>query len=223
MASLFNSIKNYFRQARDDAAESLADPVRDGKFAIEDATKQERQFRTEVANLIASIKEQAKDLVAVQGQEQKFDRIAKIAAANFKAGDKSAESDVRDAASKVQQARSRIAELQKQIEQSRAIEANLRTQLDNVRNKIARAEQNHATLSARHKSAQIRRSLSAAAAKISQGGGGLSALDDLEKAVNKEEAHAEAYEEMAVASASSLEDKYAGATAGGSLADEYLR
>ncbi len=38
MASLFKAIGNMFREKRDNAAKALADPVRDGKFAIEDSS-----------------------------------------------------------------------------------------------------------------------------------------------------------------------------------------
>lgn len=225
MASLWKAIMNTWRKKRDDAAKALGDPVRDGKFAIEDAKKQESQFRSEVANLIAATKELERDQASATTQEQKWDRIARAAAAKFKGGDESAKLDVEAAAKEVERFRTRAAELTTQITKNRQVEQNLRTQMENVRTKISRAEQNHATLAARCKAAEIRKGLASAAAKIEEAGGGLGALDDLETAVNRTESEAEAFEELAVTSSSTLSDKYATAASGAtsSLVDDYLK
>ena len=39
MASLIKAIKNMIRGKKDSVAQSLADPVNDGKFAIEDSER----------------------------------------------------------------------------------------------------------------------------------------------------------------------------------------
>lgn len=191
MASLFKAIGNMFREKRDNAAKALADPVRDGKFAIEDAKKQIREYTTQVAKLRAeTIKQKAnhKDTLA---EKKKYTNIAEQAG---KAGN---EDDVKLAVEQIQKWTNRAKELKDQIDRNEKVEANLRTQLDAARTKVSRAEQNHTTLAARKKGAEIRMSLAKASSQFAEGQGGLSALDDLEESVRNEEAEAEAFEEMA--------------------------
>jgi phage shock protein A len=203
MASLFKAIGNMFREKRDDAAKALADPVRDGKFAIEDAKKQIREYTTQVAKLRAeTIKQKANHKDALS-EKKKYENLAK------KAGEAGNEADVRTAVEAIQKWTTRSNELKSQITKNEQVETNLRSQLDAARTKISRAEQNHTTLAARKKGAEIRKSLAQASQQFADGQGGLSALDDLDEAVRNEEAEAEAYEEMsAPAVETDLADKY---------------
>lgn len=205
MASLFKAIGNMFREKRDNAAKALADPVRDGKFAIEDAKKQIREYTTQVAKLKAeTIKQKANHKDALE-ERKKYERIAGQAG---KAGN---EDDVRTAVEAIQKWTSSAAELKSQITRNEGVETNLRKQLDAARTKVSRAEQNHQTLAARKKGAEIRKSLAMASQQFAEGQGGLSALDDLEESVRNEEAEAEAFEEMsAPADETNLADKYGG-------------
>lgn len=205
MASLFKAIGNMFREKRDQAAKSLADPIRDGKFAIEDSKKQIREYTTQVAKLKAEtikMKAEHKDALA---EKKKYEGIAK------KAGKAGNENDVRTAVEMIQKWSNRANELNGQIKKNEQVESNLRKQLDAARTKVARAEQNHQTLAARKKGAEIRKSLAQASQQFAEGQGGLAALDDLEDAVRHEEAEAEAYEEMAAPVDEDLADKYGGA------------
>lgn len=206
MASLFKSIGNMFRQKRDEAAKALADPVRDGKFAIEDAKKQIREYTTQVAKLRAETIKQKQNLADATSEKKKFTNIAK------KAGEAGNEADVTTAVGKIQEWTTREKELKEQIARNENVEANLRKQLDAARTKVSRAEQNHQTLAARKKGAEIRKSLAMASQQFAEGQGGLSALDDLEESVRNEEAEAEAFEEMAPADDGDLADKYGGGT-----------
>jgi len=203
MASLFKAIGNMFREKRDNAAKALADPVRDGKFAIEDSKKQIREYTTQVAKLKAeTIKQKAnhKDALA---EKKKYEGIAK------KAGEAGNEDDVRTSVEQIQKWTNRAKELKDQIDRNEKVETSLRAQLDAARTKVSRAEQNHQTLAARKKGAEIRKSLAQASSQFAEGQGGLSALDDLEDAVRDEEAEAEAFEEMsAPAIETDLADKY---------------
>ena len=208
MASLLKAFGNMFREKRDKAAKALADPVRDGKFAIEDAKKQIREYTTQVAKLRAeTIKQKANHKDALD-EKKKYERIA------GQAGKADNEDDVRTAVEQIQKWTGRASELKNQITRNEQVETNLRKQLDAARTKVSRAEQNHQTLAARKKGAEIRMSLAKASSQFSEGQGGLSALDDLEDAVRDEEAEAEAFEEMAAPGVeSNLEDKYSGAGA----------
>ena len=214
MASLIKAFGNMFREKRDRAAKALADPVRDGKFAIEDSKKQVGEYTTQVAKLRAeTIKQKAnhKDALA---EAKKYTRYAEQAG---KAGKKE---DVETAVAQIQKWTNRAKELKDQIDRNEKVETNLRSQLDAARTKISRAEQNHQTLAARKKGAEIRKSLAMASSQFAEGQGGLSALDDLAESVRDEEAEAEAFEEMsAPAVETSLEDKYCGGGCGGGDAD----
>lgn len=208
MASLFKAIGHMFREKRDNAAKALADPVRDGKFAIEDAKKQIREYTTSVAKLRAeTIKQKAnhKDALA---EKTKYTKIAEQAG---KAGN---EDDVKMAVEQIQKWTGRSKELKEQITRNEQVETNLRKQLDAARTKVSRAEQNHQTLAARKKGAEIRLSLAKASSDFAEGQGGLSVLDDLEDAVRDDEAEAEAFEEIAAPGVESdLADKYGSGTA----------
>jgi phage shock protein A len=203
MASLFKAIGNMFREKRDQAANALADPIRDGKFAIEDSKKQIREYTTQVAKLKAETIKMKADHKDALSEKKKYENIAK------KAGEAGNESDVRTAVEQIQKWTNRANELKGQIAKNETVETNLRKQLDAARTKVSRAEQNHQTLAARKKGAEIRKSLAQASAEFAEGQGGLAALDDLEDAVRQEEAEAEAFEDMSAASVETdLSEKY---------------
>jgi len=207
MASLFKAFGNMFREKRDKAAKALADPIRDGKFAIEDSKKQIRDYTTQVAKLRAeTIKMEAEHKDAGE-EKKKYTRIAEQAG---KAGNKA---DVETAVAKITQWTTRAAELKKQIDMNKKTQENLQTQLERARTKVNRAEQNHQTLAARKKGAEIRKSLAMASSQFAEGQGGLAALDDLDEAVRNDEAEAQAFEEMAAPVDEGLEDKYGSGSA----------
>lgn len=208
MASLFGAFKNMFREKRDQAAKALADPIRDGRFAIEDSKKQILKFTTDVAHLrAATIKLEAEHKDALD-EKKKYTRIAEQAGS---AGNKD---DVTTAVGKIQEWSSRASELKKQVDANKTTQTNLMSQLERARTKVNRAEQNHTTLAARKKGAEIRKSLAMASAQFADGEGGLAALDDLDEAVRNEEAEAQAFEEMSAPADEGLEDKYGGGSAG---------
>lgn len=219
MASLFKAIGNVFREKRDQAAKKLADPVRDGKFAIEDSKKQIRDHTTTVAQLRAETIKSKRKLIDAQSEKKKYDRFAKKAGerATSKRRIAGNQDDLRAAVEKLQEWTTRCTELSSQIEKNEGVETNLRKQLDAARTKVARAEQNHTTLAARKKGAALRTSL-AKASQTFAGQVGLGALDELEDAVLQEEAEAEAFEEMAAPGVDKgLEEKYG---SGGSVSTE---
>ncbi len=218
MASLFKSISNWFRSKKDKAAKSLSDPIRDGKYAIEDSEQKIREFQTKVAKFMAVNKQLEREIDAQRREIDKWLNIARKAAA---AGN---QSDVAQAVEAKQRAEGVLEEKQKQFDKNEAILANLRRQVQIAIAKVAKARSNHAQLVARHQGAQVRKELAQAATEFGGGAGPLSELDDLQKAVDAEEAEAEAFEEMATTTAgsSALEEKYsAGSTA--TVNDEVAR
>lgn len=206
--SLFKAIGNMFREKRDQAAKALEDPIRDGKFAIEDSKTAIRKFTTDVAHLRAAtikLEQEHKDALS---EKKKYEGIAGAAG---KAGNKD---DVETAVGKITQWTTRAAELKRQIDNNKKTQQNLQSQLEKSRTKVNRAEQNHQTLAARKKGADIRKSLAMASSKFAEGQGGLAALDNLEDAVRDTEAEAQAFEEMAAPADEGLEDKYAAGASG---------
>ncbi len=203
MASIFKSISNWFRGKKDQAAEALSDPIRDGKFAIEDSEKRVRQFQSKVAKFIAVNKQLEREIDTQQREVDKWMTIAKKAAA---AGD---EADVTQAIEAKQRAEQVLQEKQKQYQRNEQIIEQLRKQVQTAIAKVAKAKSNYSQLVARHEGAQVRKELADAANDFGSEGP-LAELDDLQKAVDQEETEAEALEEMATVSAgpTSLEEKY---------------
>ncbi|MHA2279571.1 MAG: PspA/IM30 family protein [Promethearchaeota archaeon] len=208
MASLLKAFGNMFREKRDKAAQALADPIRDGKFAIEDSKTQIREYTTQVAKLRAETIKTEKEHQNALAEKKKWENIAK------QAGAAKNEEDVRKAVGKMTEWKTRAAELKKQIDANTATQKNLQTQLERARTKVTRAEQNHQTLAARKKGAEIRKSLAQASQQFAEGQGGLAALDDLDEAVRQDEAEAQAFEEMsAPADDEGLDEKYSAGSA----------
>ena len=56
MASLWKAFKNSWREKKDAAAEAMADPIRDGKYAIEDSKKKIAEIKTNIAKYSGQIK-----------------------------------------------------------------------------------------------------------------------------------------------------------------------
>ena len=51
MASFIKAFSNMLRGVKDEVADKMADPVRDGKLAIEDSEKQIAKFTEQVAHV----------------------------------------------------------------------------------------------------------------------------------------------------------------------------
>lgn len=214
MASLFGALKNMFREKRDNAAKALSDPIRDGKFAIEDSKKQIRDYTTQVAKLRAATIKMENEHKEANAERKKYESAAKRAGADGN------EDAVRAAVGKMTQWKTRADELKKQIDANTNTQKNLQAQLDRARTKVTRAEQNHQTLAARKKGAEIRKNLAKASQQFAEGQGGLAALDDLEDAVLEDEAEAQAFEEMSAPSDDDSLEEYM--SAGGAAEDDLV-
>lgn len=203
--SIFQALSNWFRSKNAEAAEALSDPVRDGKLAIVDSEKQIEEFASKIATMIAETKvleRQASESAVSVGKYQA------VAEAALRSGN---ETDARDALSLKQKAEQQAQTIHAQIAANKELVQKLRDQLSNARLKVAKARSNITQLQARSSAAKIRTELAKAASEFSSKGGGLAALDDLEKSVNRQESEAEAYEELSAQTGpagQSLLDKY---------------
>jgi len=205
MASLLRSVSNWIRGKRDDAANKLKDPIRDGKFAIEDTEKQIAGFTQRVAALVAQNKRAQRQANEAEEEAAKWKNIAQRA---VEAGN---EDDAHSALEKKALATQRLTTLRNEIERNDALIDTLRQQLTNARAKVAQARNDHSRLSARLEGAKVRRDLANASSLFGSGDSPLDQLDDLAKSVEEEETQAEALEEMVgigADSGQSLETKY---------------
>jgi phage shock protein A len=217
MAKVFKAFGNWLRAKDEDAAKAIGDPVRDGKFAIEDSKKQIAQFTQKIAKLVASNKRMERERGDALAEAQKFQTFAERAAAD------GAEDDVRTALEHRAEAEQRLGTLESEIENTGQLIAQLRSQLNRSRARVAGAESNLVRMSARMEGAKVRKELAKASSSFDSGDSPLAALDNLEREVETLETEAEAWEELAADPAAeaqkSLEDKY-GAAGTGEVDDE---
>ena len=220
MAKVFKALGNWLRAKDEDAAKKISDPVRDSKFAIEDSKKQIAEFTKKIAELIASNKRLERERDDARSEVEKFERFAERAA---EAG---SEDDVRTALASRQPAEERLNTLNSEIQRNFQLTTQLRTQLNQARARVAKAESDLVRLSARMEGAKVRGDLAKASSAFNAGDSPLSALDNLEKQVLSVETEAEAWEELNVDPAAeaqkSLESKY-GETGASALDDQVAR
>ncbi len=219
MPSLFKAMGNWFREKKDEAAESIADPVRDGKYAIEDSKERIAKFTADIARLVAETKRLERQRDEARQEVEKFDAIARRAAAQANEG------DVRQAVTLKAQATARLGDLESEVDKNIKLTDALRGQLDEARNEIANAESNITRLAARKEGAKIRSELAKSSTEFNAGDSPLASLKNLEKAVDKDETEAEAWEDIAKGQAASkgenLEKKYSASS--GAVDDEVAR
>ena len=206
MASLFKSFSNLIRGKSQELAKTMADPVRDGKLAIQDSEKMIAEFTSMIAKLIAQSKRLQRELTEAKAEVKKYQGFAEKAASSENIDDARRSLEMKSEAQK------RVDTLKSEIARSDQLIANLRSQLSKARAKVASAKRNVVNLEARHEGAKIRTELAKASSEFNAGNNPMAALDDLEKSVNEKESEAEAWEDMNmdVKSDASLEEKYGG-------------
>lgn len=215
--SVLGAVVNWFRAKNMAAAEAMTDPAAEGKLAIADSEKQIADFTSKIATLIAETKGLERQVSDAKSDVTKYTNVATAA---LKANN---ENDARQAVTLKQKAEQQLATVQGQLTANNTLVDKLREQLNNARLKVATAKSNITQLQARASAAQIRTDLAKASQEFSSNQGGLAALDNLEKAVNKQENVAEAYESLAIdagPAGQSLVDKYS--AAGSSSVDDEL-
>lgn len=199
----FESLFRRARQADNEAAQAIdvSDPEK-GRQVIEDATKQINEFERNVAGLMASKKQKEAQIPALEANIRKFDNIAQ------KAGAAGNTDDVREAVKHKLNFQTQFTALKAEIEKDSILEARLRKQLSDTRDSIARSAAKADSLKVRQESAKIRQAM--ATNTLDATGGALSQLNEWEQKVNKDEALAEAKEELAGAgnATANLTEKY---------------
>ncbi len=203
MASLLKAVGNWFRAKKDSAAEKMADPIRDGKFAIEDSEKKIAEFTSQIAKLIAETKKLEKQKKGAEEDVAKWMNIAKKAATSGN------EDDARTALENKTNADAQVASFTAEAAKNEQITKNLRNQLEKARKKVAKAKGDFVRLSARSEGAKVRKELAKATSDFNSGDSPLSALDDLSKSVDADESEAEAWEDLTGNPDADLADKYA--------------
>lgn len=208
MASLFKSFSNLIRGKSQDLAKTMADPIRDGKLAIQDSEKMIAEFTSKIAKLIAQSKRLNRELIEAEANVTKFQGFAEKAASNENLEDARRSLELKN------EAQRRVDTLRSEIARSDQLITNLRSQLSTARAKVAGARRNVVNLEARHEGAKIRTELAKASSEFNAGDNPLAALDDLEKSVNEKESEADAWEDLNMdgKSDTALEEKYGGSS-----------
>ena len=78
--SLFKAIRNIFISKKNEVADMLSDPIRDGKIAIEDSKKQIADFTKQIASIMAETKLLEKKRNDAQQNVDKWQSLAQKAA-----------------------------------------------------------------------------------------------------------------------------------------------
>ncbi len=204
MSKLLKSIGSWLRGKDNELSKNLSDPVRAGKFAIEDSKKQVKEFTTKISQLIAANKRVQKEIESAMADVIKYQGFAE------KAAQSGNEPDCREAIRLKSEAQQQVEFLTQETMKNQQIIDTLRTNLNSARAKISSAERNMISLSARKEGAKVRKELSMASSTFNINDGPLSKLNDLEKAVIEEETEAEAWDELSAETDAgvSLEEKY---------------
>jgi len=197
---LFRAIHNWFREQSDNAAEAIGDPVRDAKYDIIDSKKQISGFESDIQQLMKQNNTTKKQLDDSKEEVKKWANLADKAAA---AGNVT---DVESCITKKQAAEAEVTAFKTEIKKNEGVIADLRKQLGQARNKVAKAESQKATLAARISGGKLRTNLAKSASGMD--GGPLARLGKLEEAARDAESDAEAWEELRGDDTENLEEKY---------------
>jgi phage shock protein A len=204
MSKFLKSIGSWIRGKDNELSKNMSDPVRDGKFAIEDSKKQVKEFTIKISQLIAANKRVEREIQSAHADVIKYQGFAEKAASTGN------EPDCREALRLKSEAQQQVESLSQETVKNQQIIDALRANLNSARAKISSAERNMISLSARKEGAKVRKELSMASSKFNINDGPLSKLNDLEKAVIEEETEAEAWDELSsqTDAGTSLEEKY---------------
>lgn len=204
MAGLLKSFTNLIRGKSQELAKKMADPVRDSKLAIQDSEKMIADFTSRIAKLVAQNRSLQREQKEAEASVAKFQGFAEKAVATQNV------EDARQALERKAETQKRLDQLQVEIARNDQLIKTLRDQLAKARAKVASAKRNIVGLEARFEGSKVRKELAKAASDFNSGESPLSALDDLDKAVNAQEVEAEAWEELTVDDTSdqTLEEKY---------------
>jgi phage shock protein A len=202
LTALWNKVRFWDKKS----AEAISNPVENADLAIDDSKAQLARFKESVRQAMASNKMLERRKKDAEADRDKYARIAKLAV------DAGNDVDARQALEEKQRFERQAISFGNDIDRNNKIITQNQEMLDKVENKIVNAETNKEILSSRLESAKAREGLAKAGSELG-GDGALAALDNLENAVNKAEAMAEATEVIEGVGNTSLEDKYNGVEA----------
>jgi phage shock protein A len=213
---LFKTLMNKVRGVADDVNESMKDPIRDGKFAIEDAEKEIAGLRISIRDAITQRKLIEKQADGYKATAKKYQTLAENAA---EAGD---EDNALKFLEAVSEAEEELASAKKQVKvYDNDIKVN-RKYMEKHQTDIANAKRDHARLAGNIKMAETRKKLSEARGKHGNNSA-LSQLNDLRSAAARSSAEAEAAEELSGSELEDAEEKYADAASDSALKDRLAK
>lgn len=205
---LFKQIGNWFKGKSMKAEKTLteANVETNSAIAIEEANANIRKYRDTIRDVLAQNKTVEKDIAAKEAEIEKFGRMANRAldGCDEVAATQCLESQTR--------AETELTALQKQFEQNKIVISNARTQLSKMEAQVETAERDRIRLLTQRKGAQLRKQMAEANSKLAGEDNPLAGLNVLAEQVAKEEAVADATEELVYSEsgnvAASLEEKY---------------
>ncbi len=112
-----------------------------------------------------------------------------------------------------------VTSMETSVTQARAASERLKSQVDELKQKIHEAERNASTLIARKNAAKAQRKVAEAMSGVGEADNAFAALATFEESVAREEATAQAFESLGVDESKSLEEEFQ-ALEGGSVDDE---
>lgn len=202
---IWNSIKNFFRASRDEAAKKIADPIRDGKYAIKDSEDELNKKRSSLAHYVAENKSLLRKMEAQKANVDKYTRLIELA--KSRGNDK----DVDELTRSLLSAKSLAVTLKKEYDKNEELIKVFKAQLDAAQQKIDNAENSFNQLSIRLKSVELREELSSS--DFTDVVTPFTMLEDLAKTVEQKENLAAAKEELTKDSAEEIAAKYESADA----------
>ena len=138
---LLTALHNLIRGTSDSLAESLADPVRDGRLAINDASNQIGLLNTQLHSLLTSTEILKTKQTHANADIAKFEQIAVLA------GSKNEVEDVKSALAQKTAAQNDLDAYTHQIEQNNSLEREIRTKANDLLHKMEAAKSNFNFLS----------------------------------------------------------------------------
>lgn len=187
-----------------------------GVDAIEDATfettiKQTvRDMETELNRVVRSAADAMSNHNRLEAEYQRFKTQAEDwkskAMKALKAGN---EDLAKKALAKKGECDGQVASLETSVVQSRQVREKLKSQVEQLRQKIAEARRNSSTLIARKNAAKAQKKVAQVLAGIGGGDNAFASLQRFEESVSRDEATAKAYEDMSVSGDSELEKEFA--------------
>jgi len=203
MGKLLNNLVNIFRDGKNQVADKLTDPIRNGRLAIEDAEAQINSLAAKVAEIGKNTNLTNTKLADAKKDVDKFDRIATAAA---KAGNME---DVKQAVQAKKNAEALVATYTDVVKKNEATKQVLVDQISSLEVKKEAGRSNLARLEASLASDKLREE-SAKADVLGQSQTTFNSLDELQTAADGAKASADAWEATrdSLHPAQKLEEKY---------------